>query len=1753
MREAGALGGRRVEFSPEMVTGRAGYGAVRPGAGVSTEPSREHHDRSPSGVAYALSALKLLLGAAARLLKRDHRAIQDRPAEDTLADASGSVPRRDGFAASRPGYRQEERKVEGKIIGIDMYGAWVRRLTASLFLFAALGTNPAGAATIEVWSATLTPTNVGSDLGCINGIGNPVKACSTATVLSDDDFTYDSTDYAVSTLSLSTSGNLTIELDTNITTATKGLTLVVSDTSLAFVDATASSDRLRVWASTGLSWTTGTAVGVKLISTNTEPTAANGTVTTGANTEYRFAYADFNYRDADRDRLSSVKIVTLPAAGKGTLKLDNANVSAGDTVTRSELDTGKLTYAPPSSGSGSGFASFTFKVNDGTINSATYTMTIDVTATPSHCTSPQSNELWCATMTVGNKSGSSRYGYNRFTGTGSITPDRFTHNGKTFVVNGPSNHGNPAQRLRFVLGRYFDPDYSTHFHECLLSRLGSSRLTLEFGTGGNKKTAPLVVEPGPQVHFDMYPYAGNWASGDTVQVKLLRMSSPGAPAQSRPVATAVRSMTSDYAIDVSWTAVTTVCGQPVEAYEIQVSEDGTDWRTLVRDTNNTALTYTHSGLPAEATRHYRVQAAVGLQGTGSGSGFGQPASATTAAAVGTPCGSVANEIWCAEMTVGTQNNAVTGFHQGDYGSLSREQFNYGGTAYRVQQIRHDSDNRHLFLSLRPFAGNTTVNKAGFQLRAGTSSYSFPADATGPDTTHLQWTNVDPGWSVGDRVTVRLTGPASGRQVVVDPPTVTSTPAVSESGPDGQWSEGETVEVTIAFSEAVELDTNGGTPSVTIALSGTEAHSAGYLRGSGTEELVFGYTLITGDGDHTVMAVTPNSLALNGGAIRSVSTSVDAALEHNGTIVAGDAGRTTQRLTAHFEAVPENHDGTAAFNVELRFSAEPEGLSYSTVQGRLLEVQGGSVTRAARTTKGSSQGWRVTVTPSGDGDVEIRLPARSCDQPNAICVGGRALAQDAEAMVSGTSSTQPPPEVPVAASFSGAPAEHDGTGSFELRFRLSEEPSGLSYRTVRNGLFDVSGGTIGRAWRLQKGNNAGWGLRIEPSGLGDVTLGVHATTDCAGTPGVCTSDGRMLGGGLQATIAGPPTLSVADAEVDEGSGATLDFEVTLNRALNETVTVGYRTVNGSASAGADYTSTSGTLTFAAQETSKTVSVPVLDDIHDEGAETLTLRLQSPAPTRVKLADAEATGTINNTDAMPQAWLARFGRTVGEHAMEAVEARLQGPRTPGLSGSIGGQQLSGLSGAKDAAAKADEADTRQGLETLTNWLSGKPGAETDAGAFESRSLSGREVLTGSAFAFTGGTAQTGLAAFWGRGAVTRFDGREGELTLDGEVASAMLGADFSREAVLGGLMLSHSRGEGGYRSPDGSGEVESTLTAIFPYARYALSKRVSVWGMAGYGEGTLTLTPEGQAPMRPDMDLLMGAVGVRGVLVDGGTEGPTLAAKSDAMTVRTSTGAVTGLAGSEADVTRLRLALEGSQPFNLGGDAVLTPSLELGVRHDGGDAETGFGADIGAGLILAAPSRGLSAELRARGLLTHEADGLRERGVSGTLAFDPAPDSDRGLSLNLSQTVGVQAAGGTNALLARPTLAGLGAEEDEGRLGRRLDARLGYGLAVFDDGWTATPEFGLGLSDTGRELRLGARLTERVAVGLALELGVEATRRENADGANPRHGLGVGLGWQLTGEHASHAAFEIRFEAARLEAANDDDAPENRIGITLTARW
>ena len=73
--------------------------------------------------------------------------------------------------------------------------------------------------------------------------------------------------------------------------------------------------------------------------------------------------------------------MTLPAGGQGTLTLNTANVSATAAVTKAQLDSGHFKYTPPANANGTGYASFTFKVNDGTVDSSSaYTMTINVTA-----------------------------------------------------------------------------------------------------------------------------------------------------------------------------------------------------------------------------------------------------------------------------------------------------------------------------------------------------------------------------------------------------------------------------------------------------------------------------------------------------------------------------------------------------------------------------------------------------------------------------------------------------------------------------------------------------------------------------------------------------------------------------------------------------------------------------------------------------------------------------------------------------------------------------------------------------------------------------------------------------------------------------------------------------------------------------------------------------------------------------------------------------------------------------------------------------------------------------------------------------------------------------------------------------------------------------------------------------------------------------------------------------------------------------
>ena len=566
-------------------------------------------------------------------------------------------------------------------------------------------------------------------------------------------------------------------------------------------------------------------------------------------------------------------------------------------------------------------------------------------------------------------------------------------------------------------------------------------------------------------------------------------------------------------------------------------------------------------------------------------------------------------------------------------------------------------------------------------------------------------------------------------------------------------------------------------------------------------------------------------------------------------------------------------------------------------------------------------------------------------------------------------------------------------------------------------------------------------------------------------------------------AAPASITVRDARAVEGVDEIIAFEVTLTAAASEPVTVDWSTADGTATAGEDYVASSGTLTFAAGERGHEVAVSVLDDAHDEGEETFTLHLSNAVG--AELADAEATGKIANSDPMPRAWLGRFGRTAWEHTLAAVDQRLRSARTPATRAAVTGREMT--------AAGADPGvGDEQEIAALAAWID-----HGNAGA-QARTVSGQELLAGSEFQVAAGSEDGGVLTIWGQGAYGRFAGHDGDLAVDGGVASGTLGVDYATGPWMAGLALSHSSGWGSYSQPmTTGGEVTSSLTGAYPYVGLELvPERLSLWVAGGYGLGGLRLTPAGGEALETGIGLLAGAAGVRGTVVPAAaTGGFSLGVNADGLLLRATSDAAPGLAATTADVVRLRLGLEGAYEVTFGDGARLTPSVEVGVRRDDGTAETGFGMDVGGGLRYTHPGLGLSLGLKGRALVMHETAELAEWGASGWLAWDPNPASELGPALTVSPSFGARSEGGAAELWSRETLAGLAGDPMDATGAGRVDAKFGYGMPLA--GGVGVPWAGIGLSEREREYRVGYAFQAGTPSATDLRVELVAARREPTD--------------------------------------------------------
>ena len=717
------------------------------------------------------------------------------------------------------------------------------------------------------------------------------------------------------------------------------------------------------------------------------------------------------------------------------------------------------------------------------------------------------------------------------------------------------------------------------------------------------------------------------------------------------------------------------------------------------------------------------------------------------------------------------------------------------------------------------------------------------------------------------------------------------------------------------------------------------------------------------------------------------------------------------------------------------------------------------------------------------------------------------------------------------------------------------PAGFTLRAAPAPASDLAVAvTVGQSGAFAQASALGARTVTIPAGGTSAAFTVATVDDNTDEPDGAVTAALGSGGGYTVGAAKRATVAVADDDqpvsavvpgivtkrstAREGSDAAVRFAVRLDRTAPHTVTVDYATADGAgrwagtapARAGADYTATSGTLTFAPGQAWKFVEVPVLDDSIDEGTEYFLLRFSNPQGATLAAGERETQGLIRNSDPLQAMWLARFGRMVASDAVASVTARLETPRDAGSHVTFAGQRmnfgedegaaalatvLTGFAqtfGAPTAPAPDD--DDPFVRHRLTNGWN-DPATVTGA-----RRVTGRELLLGTSFRAVLGQGAGSQWTSWGQGAsVSQFSAAVPGLGLTGESATGSMGMDYESGRLLMGFAMTHSVGEGTARDAGWRYALGSTATMAMPYARLALSDRVSVWGLAGTGSGRLSLDLDGAVPQsyRTDLAMTLAATGVRGDLVTPAEPGGfALALKADAFWVRTESDRVTAsefgnLMGARGESSRVRAMLDGSRTFAFASGAALTPKLEVGVRHDAGDAETGTGLEVGAGLGFADPSRGLDMALRVHGLAVHAEDGYDEWGVSGQLRLVPG-GAGRGLSMSLTPSYGVDPSG-SERLWALPASSGLAAHPGSGsgagsgaEPSSRFDAEVGYGMALLGDRFTGTPNVGFGLSDTAREYRMGWRLTSAVTGDPGFEVSLDATRREAAnDNGEAEHGV------------------------------------------------
>ena len=638
---------------------------------------------------------------------------------------------------------------------------------------------------------------------------------------------------------------------------------------------------------------------------------------------------------------------------------------------------------------------------------------------------------------------------------------------------------------------------------------------------------------------------------------------------------------------------------------------------------------------------------------------------------------------------------------------------------------------------------------------------------------------------------------------------------------------------------------------------------------------------------------------------------------------------------------------------------------------------------------------------------------------------------------------------------------------------------------------------------------------------------------------------------------PPAVSVASFAADESraleaeAGAAHRVTVELVPAAETAFPLRF-TVSGDAAPGDDYAIGGAAADAAAGgRLAGSVAVPlgaasvdiVLEIRGDDSYEPEERVILTLVGGRGYEVGAAATHTLSVIDddraaglqAQAESTLARLGRSLSEQWLQGVSGRLAArqrasaptvaddPFQLAIAGRTDwfdpetGWRTRGLALPPVRPAPAPAARVI-GVSSLQDSPSGgsaagAPAPDTGAGAPEDGGGGGgrfrnllRGIFSNSSFLARGPRLAGGNVGFWGQGATATVAGGADRFSMNADMTSTLLGADWTGVWLTMGVMVSHGSGDGSYRAGNIDGELDLTLTGFTPYVGYQWGERTSVWGALNASGGELSLRPEDSDGADADISTLALAVGGRSELY-AGAQGLSLSALADGLAVSADTGAVAGLPGVDAAASRLRLSLEGAWSRQLPGGGRLRTHLEAGVRGDGGDAEEGFGAEVAAGVSWSSGG-GLTVELEGRGLAVHADESFEQSGSSVFVSWDPSPDTPLGPALSMRRGQGTDTAAGAGRLQGSDGLAALGAGGAPGM--ERMDVELGWGVPWRGGRYVLTPSVSHGrVGAGGRETGVGWRLEPGELNGLDLSAALRAAWREqSAGGPDMDGGSGVG---------------------------------------------